>query len=67
MHLLVVSFAQYLCTGFGNSYNYVLECSSEYRAGVPQSSTKGGTLNACTSNFSIADPLHFVCFRDYIR
>ena len=37
-------FAQYLCTGFGNAYNYVLEGSSEYTVGVPQSSTKGDGL-----------------------
>ena len=36
----------YLCTGFGNTYNYVLERSSEYTVGVPQSSTKGGGLYA---------------------
>ena len=39
-------FAQYLCTGFGNTYNYILERSSEYTVGVPQSSTKGGELYA---------------------
>ena len=27
-------FAQYLCTGFGNTYNYILERSSEYTVGV---------------------------------
>ena len=37
-------FPQYLCTGFGNTYNYVLERSSQYAVGVPQSSTKGGEL-----------------------
>ena len=39
--------AQYhLCTGFGNTYTYVIEGSSEYTVGVPQNSTKGGGLYA---------------------
>ena len=50
----------YLCTEFGNTYNYVVESSSEYTFGVPQSSTKGGTVNVYTSNFCSADKLpHF--------
>ena len=44
--VLGVSFAQYLCTGFGIAYNFVIERSSEYTVGVPQSSTKGGGLYA---------------------
>ena len=50
-----MSFAQYLCTGFGNRYNYILEPSIEYRVGVPQSSIKGGILNVYTSNFSTGE------------
>ena len=38
--------SQYLCTGFGNTFNYELERSSEYTVGVPQSSTIGGELYA---------------------
>ena len=34
-------FPQYLCTGFGGGYTFVLEHWSEYRVGVPQSNTKG--------------------------
>ena len=37
--VLGVSFAQYLRTGFGTTFNYVLERSSEYTVGVQQSST----------------------------
>ena len=36
---------QYVCTGFGQTCNYVLECSSEYTVGALQSSTKGSELN----------------------
>ena len=32
---LVRSKAQYLCTGFGIAYNFVIERSSEYTVGVP--------------------------------
>ena len=35
------SFARHLWTEFGNTYNYILEYSSEYMFGVPQSSSKG--------------------------
>ena len=28
--------------GFGIAYNFLIECSSEYTVGVPQSSTKEG-------------------------
>ena len=37
-------FAQYLCTGFGITYNLVIERSSEYTVGGQQSSTKEGEL-----------------------
>ena len=33
--------AQYLCTEFGNVYNFEIERSSEYTAGVPQSTKEG--------------------------
>ena len=43
--MLGVYFAQYLCTGFGNTSKYVLEGSSEYTIGASQSSTKGAEVN----------------------
>ena len=50
---------QFLCTGFGNTYTYILKSSSQYTGtmGVPQSSTKGGTVSVNTSNFWLADKL----------
>ena len=51
---LGVSFAQFLCAGFGNTYNYVLERSSEYTVGVSQSSTIGGELYTYNIFFNAA-------------
>ena len=61
--VLGVSFAQYLCTGFGNAYNFILERSSEYTVGVPQSSTKEGELYVYKLFFSLA---HVMCFTEII-
>ena len=56
-----IFFAQYLCTGFGNAYNFILERSSEYTVGVPQSSTKKDELYVYKLFFSLA---HVMCFTE---
>ena len=58
--VLGVSFAQYLCTGFGNAYNFVLERSSEYTIGVPQSSTKRGVLSVYQLFYFDAKDMYFL-------
>ena len=59
--VLGVSFAQLLCTVFGNTYNYVLEHSSEYTVGLSQSSSKKGVLNVYKSFFSSCY-IHVFCW-----
>ena len=45
----------YIWRGFYNKYNYLLERSSEYTIGLPQSSTMGSAANVYTSNVWTTD------------
>ena len=45
--------ARTFCTAFNNAYNFVLERSSKYTVGVPQSSIKEGELCVYKSLFSL--------------
>ena len=58
--VLVKRDAQYLCTGFGNAYNFILERSSEYTIGVQQSSIKRGVLSVYQLFYFDAKDIYFL-------